>query len=91
MIDLQLYAELINIPILEIKRKTRLQELAMARFVYWFYLNSEGYGFGEIGRMFGWNHSSIIYGIRKIENLISVNDKYVKRYLKAIDYKQIKK
>jgi len=87
MIDLEEYAKRINIPISEINRKTRLQKLVTARFVYWFYLNSQGYGFNEIGRMFQRDHSMIIYGVRKIENLIAINDRYLTKYLKAIDYK----
>jgi len=87
MIDLEIFAERIKIPVLEIKRKTRLKEIVTARQIYWFYLHSQGYGFSEIGRMFKMNHSTVLLSIRKIENLITVNDRYLKIYLDAIEYK----
>jgi len=87
MIDLETYSNRINISVSEIKIKSRKRELVTARQVYWFYLHSFGYGFSEISRMFGWDYSTIIYSIQKIENLIIANDRYLKRYLEAIEYK----
>jgi chromosomal replication initiation ATPase DnaA len=65
--------------------RSRKTEFVTARQVYWFYLRSKGCGLSEIGRMFGWTHSTVYHGIQKIKDLISVNDPYIQPFLKAIE------
>ena len=87
MIDFETYSERLKIPVSEINRKTRIREIVAARQVYWFYLREFGFSFNEIGRMFGKNHSTVFQAISKIKDLIASNDRYLKRYLDAIEYK----
>jgi chromosomal replication initiator protein len=86
MTELERYSERINIPVLEILGKTRKMEIVTARQVYWLYLNRNKIGISEIGRMFNKDHSTVLSGIRRVNDLISVKDKYLKRYLEAIEY-----
>ncbi|MCL1936859.1 MAG: hypothetical protein FWF52_00480 [Candidatus Azobacteroides sp.] len=86
MIDLQTYANRIGITISSLKSKDRKMEITTARQVYWYYLHSNKKGFSEIGRLFGVNHATVISGIKRIEGLIEVKDRYIYKYLEAIEY-----
>ena len=87
MIDLQTYSERIGIAQNEILTECRKSELVTARQVYFFYLKTIGYTLHEIGRIFDKDHSTVYYGIGKVKDWLSINDKYLEKYLDAIDYK----
>jgi hypothetical protein len=54
---------------------SRKEELVYKRFVFWNYLyNKLGMTLEDVGREFNRNHSSVIYGIRKYNDLIIYND-----------------
>jgi len=54
---------------------SRKEELVYKRFVFWNYLyNKLGMTLEDVGREFNRNHSSVIYGIRKYNDLIMYND-----------------
>ena len=54
---------------------SRKEELVYKRFVFWNYLyNKLGMTLEDVGREFNRNHSSVIYGIRKYNDLIINND-----------------
>jgi len=86
MIELEEYARRVNIPVSDIRRKTKLQEIMIARSVWWLYLHSLGFGYTEIGRMFDRPHCTVFGAVKRINELIEVNDKYLKKYLEAIEY-----
>jgi hypothetical protein len=54
---------------------SRKEELVYKRFVFWNYLyNKLGMTLEDVGREFNRNHSSVIYGIRKYNDLIMYDD-----------------
>jgi hypothetical protein len=54
---------------------SRKEELVYKRFVFWNYLyNKLGMTLEDVGKEFNRNHSSVIYGIRKYNDLIIYND-----------------
>lgn len=54
---------------------SRKEELVYKRFVFWNYLYKVmGMTLEEIGKEFNRNHSSVIYGIRKYNDLIMYDD-----------------
>lgn len=54
---------------------SRKEELVYKRFVFWNYLyNKLGMTLEDVGKEFNRNHSSVIYGIRKYNDLIMYND-----------------
>jgi len=86
MKTLEHYANQINIPVHTIKGTTRKQEVAIARAVYWRYLNRKGLKMVDIAAMFNRKaHSTISSGIKRAENLISCNDEIAVPFLKAVD------
>lgn len=87
MIDLETYANKINIPIDELKSKSRKREIVTARSVYWYYLWKRRFTYEEIARIFNMNYSTVIYGVKKINDFIELKDSYIERYLNVIEYK----
>jgi chromosomal replication initiation ATPase DnaA len=62
------------------------QKLVTARQVYWRYLHENGFNYSRIARMFNYlSHATIIHGIKRINNLIEINDKQTLRLVKALD------
>jgi chromosomal replication initiation ATPase DnaA len=54
---------------------SRKEELVYKRFVFWNYLyNKLGMTLEDVGKEFNRNHSSVIYGIRKYNDLIMYDD-----------------
>jgi hypothetical protein len=54
---------------------SRKEELVYKRFVFWNYLyNKLGMTLEDVGKEFNRNHSSVIYGIRKYNDLIMYSD-----------------
>jgi chromosomal replication initiation ATPase DnaA len=54
---------------------SRKEELVYKRFVFWNYLyNKLGMTLEDVGKEFNRNHSSVIYGIRKYNDLIIYDD-----------------
>lgn len=53
---------------------SRKEELVYKRFVFWNYLRKMGMTLDDIGKLFNRLHSSIIYGIRKYDDLIIYDD-----------------
>jgi chromosomal replication initiation ATPase DnaA len=50
----------------EIRGKSRVPNIARARHFTWFKLMELGLSASEIGRVFGVNHSSVLYGVENI-------------------------
>ena len=65
---------------LDVTKKTKEGYYSLARFACFKRLHDFGYGKSEIGRMFGFKHASVNYGINKIEDLLSINDEMAVRF-----------
>jgi chromosomal replication initiation ATPase DnaA len=61
-----------------ITSKSRKRDVTTARFVAFHWLRENGYTCVEVGEMFGVHHSTVSYGVRVIEDFLSIGDKMVK-------------
>ena len=86
MIELDEYARKVGVSVADMLSRSRKPELVAARQVYWFYLRSKGLGFSEIGRRFGWDHATVLHGVKKVRDIIWTKDGYLERYLEAVGY-----
>jgi chromosomal replication initiator protein len=84
MIDIKKYSEIAGISIADLESKSRLTEIVIRRQVYWYYLKQHGLSYTEIGRMFKKEHATVMYGVKKIIDLIEINDPYVKIHLEFL-------
>jgi len=62
---------------------SRKESLVYKRFIFWNYLRKMGMTLEDIGKLFNRLHSSIIYGIRKYDDLIMYDD--FKRLAKSFE------
>jgi hypothetical protein len=62
---------------------SRKESLVYKRFIFWNYLRKMGMTLDDIGKLFNRLHSSIIYGIRKYDDLIIYDD--FKRLAKSFE------
>jgi hypothetical protein len=62
---------------------SRKESLVYKRFIFWNYLRKMGMTLDDIGKLFNRLHSSIIYGIRKYDDLIMYDD--FKRLAKSFE------
>ena len=88
MTDLSTYCKRLNIPIRMLKSRSKKAKIVTARQVYWHHMYyTRKCTLGWIGLVFARTHSTVYHGIKRINNLISLNDKYIKRFLEAINNK----
>ena len=86
MIELDEYARKVGVSVEDMLSRSRKTEFVIARQVYWFYLRSNNIGFREIERRFGWDHATVLHGVKKVRDYIWTKDEYLEKYLKAIGY-----
>ena len=79
------YAKLIGIPIAGFRGRSQRPEFVIARQVWWRYLNSKKLGYSYIGRLFGYNHSTIHHGVKHATELIDAKDDYAIECVNAIE------
>lgn len=66
------YSEIMGI---DLKSRARDRQTVWARYAVWLYLTEECRArLTDISRLFGWNHSSIIYGVEQIKEKLQIND-----------------
>ncbi|GAB6119248.1 helix-turn-helix domain-containing protein [Dysgonomonas termitidis] len=85
ILSLKEYAERTDIPEEELTGKSRKQVLAVARFIYWFYLNKSDpvrWSSVKIAEIFGREHPAILHGIKQVKNFIDTNDSIIEPYRK---------
>ena len=82
--ELKEYACRLGIPFEEIMGRSRKAEVVMARQVWWWFLRDLSFGYSEIGRMFGRDHSTVIHGVNRVSDLIRLNDEYLNRYFDVL-------
>ena len=63
----------------ELTLKRRERHLVNKRMFLFKLLKKKGFTVAEIGRLFNLHHSTIIYGIKKHEELLKLNDVYLKK------------
>lgn len=52
-------------------------DVCSARFVYWRLLYLNGYCKSTIARICGRNHATVLSGLKRVEDLISIKDPFV--------------
>ncbi|MBF0651057.1 hypothetical protein IR083_19760 [Dysgonomonas sp. GY75] len=85
ILTLEEYSERTEIPLPELTGKSRKQALAVARFIYWFYLNKSDpvrWSSVKIAEIFGREHPAILHGIKQVKNFIDTNDSIIQPYRK---------
>ncbi|MDR0823909.1 MAG: hypothetical protein LBN74_02370 [Prevotella sp.] len=75
----------LNITKEDITGKSRKEEVAIAREIYWYCLNTQGFGYRRISRLDGRCKQTILSGIRTVKNLIETNHSLIKPYKNIID------
>ncbi|MDR1089930.1 MAG: hypothetical protein LBL79_02550 [Prevotella sp.] len=78
-------SDLLNITEEDISGRSRNEEVAIAREVYWYCLNLRGLGYRRISRLTGRRKQTISSGIRTIKNLIETNHPLVEPYKNVIE------
>jgi chromosomal replication initiation ATPase DnaA len=53
--------------------------LSYIRQLYWYLLKKNGFSNADISRLTGKDHATILYGVKRIENLLQVGDKDITR------------
>ena len=86
MLILEEYLKKVSVSVVDFQGRSRKPEIVAARQVWWFYLQNHGHGQSEIGRMFGRDHATVWHSIKRVRELISINDIYLSKYLDATGY-----
>ena len=77
----QCAASVLHIDVEQIRIKTRLREIAYARFFIWHFLVRKKYWRLETaGLLYGYHHASVINGIKNVDNIVYNDDHYKKAY-----------
>lgn len=66
------YSEILGI---DISKRTRKREYATARYAVFYRLYNDCHRPCEISRQFGYDHSTVVHGIRTFKNLIDTKDR----------------
>lgn len=85
ILTIEEYSEKTKIPVEDLKGKSRKQNIAIARELYWLYLNTNGYGYRKISQLDGRTPETILSGIRTIRNLIETNHPLIEPYKDLIE------
>jgi chromosomal replication initiation ATPase DnaA len=71
------FSKLAGYPELDILGKGKRGHLCDARHVYWYILHKNGFNASEAARVSGVRHSSVIFAIKKVTDLLELNDNYI--------------
>ena len=88
------FSKIVCIPELTLLDSSDKRTFSDARHVYWLLLKNNGFSISQIARLNDKNHATVIAGIKKVKELLSVNDtnitqlyestKHIKRPMKEI-------
>lgn len=84
MNELQIISSVTGIPIPEILGKSRKSEIVEARHLLCYSLRKR-HTTSEVGRMVNIDHSSVVHAVKKIKDLLSINDKRAVELISKID------
>jgi len=85
MYTIEEYCKKINIPVSDLRGRSRKHKFSTPRQIYWYYLFTNKTGTVSIGKDFDRKHSTIIHGINTIRGLIEIGDKTINPYLEVLD------
>jgi chromosomal replication initiation ATPase DnaA len=70
------FAKAVHVPALDIL-ENQDWECSNLRNLYWFILRENGYTTIKIGALSGKDHSTVVYGLRRIRELLEIGDKKI--------------
>ena len=71
--------------------RPRSWRVSMARQAVWYLLyRDHRITFEDIGRLFGLNYSTVIYGVKKIKDYVSIQEPHVLQLLERADKNALK-
>lgn len=79
------YSQRVGISAEVLKGRSRKMEISIAREVYWYnarYIAK--FSVMHLAQMFNREHSSIINGINKVNNMIAVNDPNIRKFIQFV-------
>lgn len=72
----------LRVPKTKLTGKTRKRPIADARHMTIYYLRCSGeYSLETIGKCFNRDHSTVLSAIRKVNNMLSIDDRFSEQYL----------
>ena len=69
-----------DLDVTELFGSTRERRVAEARFIVFDLLRGEGYSLKKIGQLFGRNHTTVMSGLKRLEDLLATDKRYKARY-----------
>ena len=74
-----------NVKVTEMMSVSRDQKLVEIRQCVWYVLyHREKKNYSRLGRYFKRDHATVLYGVKKVHNLVSIGDPQIKEILKSI-------
>ena len=74
-----------NVKVMEMMSVCRDQKLVELRQCVWYVLyHREKKNYSRLGRYFNRDHATVLYGVKKVQNLLSIGDDQMKEVLKSI-------
>ncbi len=68
------FSKISGISVRALLSRGRQADVVAARQVYWYLLRQSGYTYPEIARLNAYHHTSVMYAVRHVEELLSVSD-----------------
>lgn len=69
-----------------VRSKTRLFNTVMFRYIFYSAARQMGYPLTVIAKYLGFNHATVLHGIRAVENLIETNEPRLVKYYNIVRY-----
>jgi hypothetical protein len=70
-----------------IRGQNRARGLVLCRHAYYFLAREKmGLKLAEIGEVFGSDHTTVIHGIKKVKDMLSINDEITLNFINKINY-----
>ena len=84
LLSISEYSQLIGIPEQELKGRSRIETIAIARQVYWYILSIKGIGYRAISRLADRTPATVLSGIRSVKWLFDNNHPLIQDYTDII-------
>ena len=65
--------------------RSKRERLSIVRQLIWRMLYQSGMSYGQIGEMFGRSHVSVLYGVNRVEDMVSIGDRLTVELSRKVD------
>ncbi len=69
----------------DVTGRSRRECLSVVRQIIWHRLHGWGMSYGQIGEMFGRSHVSVLYGVNRVEDMVSIGDRLTVELSRKVD------